>query len=292
MKYLKLLRVKHYVKNFLIFLPVIFGMKIFDVSLDLRMLLGVASFSLMASVIYILNDIKDIEKDRRHPKKKFRPIASGVVSVREARITAVILFVLSIALNWVSLRYVGDKRWGWLLLMGYLLINVVYSLFDGKSVPLLDVVLLMSGFVIRVYYGSAISEVPVSTWMCLVICSGAFYMGFGKRRNELNEHSEGTRTVLKYYTKEFLDHVMNCCMTLSITFYALWVLTMVQEENSTKYVWSIPILMVLMFKYSMDVENPENKGGGDPVEVIFSDWSLILLALIFVLYLGVCLYLL
>lgn len=290
MKYLKLMRVKHYVKNFLIFLPVVFGMKILDIDTDIVCILGFISFSMMSSVIYILNDIKDVDKDRKHPKKKNRPIASGVISINKALSIAVLLFFFSAICNAICLINVQHKFMGWFCLIGYLIINVVYSVFGGKDIPLFDVVLLMSGFVIRVYYGSAISGVPVSMWMCLVICSGAFYMGFGKRRNELNKYSDGTRNVLKYYTKDFLNNSMNCCMTLSITFYALWIMTIVQEGRTNRYVWSILILMILLFKYSLDIENSENVGLGDPVEVILSDWLLIVLAVVFVLYLLMCLY--
>ncbi len=290
MKYIQLLRVKHYIKNMLIFLPVVFGMHLLELDTDLRMMVGVLAFSLMSSVVYILNDIKDVEKDRMHYAKKNRPIASGRVSIRNAYSIAILLFVLSIMLNYIILIYGGDKIKAWIMLIGYLLINVAYSLLNAKAVPLLDVILLMSGFVVRVYYGSALSQIPVSDWMCLVVCSAAFYMGFGKRRNELSKYSGETRQVLQFYTREFLDHAMNCCMTLTITFYSLWVLTQVQTGKTAGFIWSISILMVILFKYSMDIENTEGRGGGDPVEVIMADRMLIVLAIGFVFYLGICLY--
>lgn len=290
-KYVNLLRIKHYIKNSLLFLPIVFGMKITDVRLDVRVLIAFCAFSLMSSVIYIMNDIKDIEKDRLHPQKKNRPIAKGDIGKLQAGIIAFVLFVGSVVLNYCALYNVKVKWLGWCCLASYFIINFIYSVCHGKFIPLLDVVLLVSGFIIRVYYGAVVSEIPVSIWMSLVICSGAFYMGFGKRRNELLKTAEKTRTVLKYYTESFLNQAMGCCMTLSITFYSLWILTQLEEGKRFWVVWSIPVLMIILFRYSMNVDNQMKESGGDPIEVILTDKVLMLLCIFFVGYIGICMYL-
>lgn len=147
--------------------------------------------------------------------------------------------------------------------------------------------LLVLGFVLRVYYGAIISGFEVSQWLYLVIVSGAFYMGFGKRRNELIKNHDSTREVLRYYSEAFLDKSMYSCMTLSIMFYSLWCLE--QKQGAAKnYLITVPVLMIILFKYSLNVECLVEDG--DPVEVILSDRMLVLLVLLLACMLGYFLY--
>ncbi len=175
--YMWMLRAKHYIKNFLIFLPIIFGGALFDIKIMARGSIAFLIFSFMSSVVYIINDIKDIEKDKLHEKKKHRPIASGMISTIEAQIAALVLFVLSVMTNFL---YFGRMTSTWIVLIGYLFINMVYSIWGCKKIPLLDVVLLVLGFVLRVYYGAIISGFEVSQWLYLVIPNlpQLLYIGF------------------------------------------------------------------------------------------------------------------
>jgi len=277
-KYLKLLRVKHYLKNVLVFAPLFFNRTLFT-SKSVNALIGFLAFSLISSAVYIFNDIQDAPKDRMHPTKRLRPIASGAVSVLQAKIIGFLCMILSITLS----ICVGNFASVFFVLL-YFIMNLLYS--SGlKNRPLVDVIILAFGFIIRVIYGAALTNIPISGWLYLTIWTGAFYMGLGKRRNEIQKQGdEGkTRPVLKYYTYSFLDKNMYVCVALAIVFYALWAV----ERDNPLFLWSVPIMMIILMKYSLDIEGNSD---GDPIEVITHDKTLILLVGIFATYLGYIIY--
>lgn len=259
--YIKLLRVKHYIKNLLIFVPMFFGQVIFDINKLLMGAMGFVAFCMVSSAVYILNDICDVEKDRKHPTKKNRPIACGRVkkSIAIGVLCCCILiaFILSIAIGKLAAA---------LLLVLYFVLNVAYSM-GLKNKPIIDIVILASGFVIRIFYGGFATSVVISKWLYLVITTGSLYMGLGKRRNELKQQTD-TREALKYYNVSFLDKNMYVCVALANVFYALWTLEMANPAMS----WTIPIFIVILMCYSLDAEGDSD---GDPVEVIMHDKTLI-----------------
>ncbi len=267
-EYIKLIRLKHYIKNLLIFLPLIFSGNFFNVQLLILAVCGFLSFSFAASVVYIINDIRDREKDRLHEKKKERPIASGKITVKNAVVTAAVLLAVSLILqgliqnNWISYVYV----------LVYVAVNVGYS-FGLKDVALLDITILVSGFLIRVLYGGELIDVEVSNWLYLTVMSASFYLGLGKRRNEIIKVGTESRKVLQYYNKSFLDKNMYMCLGLTIVFYSLW---SVDSSNAAKIggggqnmlVWTVPVIILILMKYSLNVESDSL---GDPVDVVFGD---------------------
>ena len=286
-KYLKLMRIKHYLKNILIFLPLIFGQALLDSNKLLMCVIGFISFCLMSSCVYIINDLKDVEKDKKHPIKCKRPIASGEISKRSSKILAVLLFAISLVLNILIYFLSNDIKkviFSVSLELLYFIINICYS-FGLKNYPIIDVVILVFGFVDRILYGSVLTDIAISKWLYLTVISGSFYMGFGKRRNEIIKQGDTSRDVLKRYPKEFLDKFMYVCVTLTIVFYSLWCV----DENTISRIGNgyvsatIPIIMVILMKYSLDIENDNSYG--DPVDVVFHDK--ILLALIGVLALAI-----
>lgn len=269
--YIRLLRVKHYIKNFLVFLPLFFGGAIFDVRKLLTACLGFICFCLVSSAIYVLNDYRDMEKDRRHPTKCKRPLASGKISPRNGLIAMMFCLVIAAALS----VYVSSTS-GAICLAIYFALNVAYSM-GLKNKPIIDIVILTSGFVLRVLYGGLITGIDISIWLFLVVTCGSLYMGLGKRRNELKS-TTGTREVLKYYNESFLDKNMYVCVTLTDVFYSLWVL----ENQNHMMRWTIPVFIIIMMCYSLAVEGNSD---GDPVEVILKDK--ILLTLVFAYAVGV-----
>ena len=206
---------------------------------------------------YILNDLKDIEKDRKHPIKKSRPLASGKIPPKLA-ISIMILCVVTSCILSLCLKNISS----FILLGMYFLLNVAYSM-GLKNRPIIDIVILASGFVIRIFYGGTLTDISISKWLYLVVTAGSLYMGLGKRRNELKKQTE-TREVLKYYNVDFLDKNMYVCVALTIVFYALWTVEMPSPQIS----WTIPIFIILLMSYSLDVEGNSD---GDPVEVILHD---------------------
>ncbi len=272
-KYLKMMRVHHCLKNLLIFLPLIFSGHLFQVELLLRTTLGFMAFCLAASFVYIVNDLHDIENDRRHEVKSRRPIASGAVSVKAAKTTAVCLLVLSACFNYLA---GGTGIFAWAVMSGYVLLNVLYS-YGMKNIPLLDIVILVSGFLLRVIYGSAVSGIAISNWLYLTVIAMSFYLALGKRRNEIKKHGN-IRKVSQFYNENFLDRNMYMCLGLTITFYALWCVdpVTIAAHSRPNMVWTVVLVIIICMKYSLQVEGDSH---GDPVDTLLSDK--ILLGLVF-----------
>lgn len=274
---LKLMRIKHWIKNFLIYIPIVFA-KILNVQKYLIVSVGWVAMSLMASAIYIINDIEDVEKDREHEVKRNRPIASGRVSIQKARIVAITLSLASFLLTIL----VAENRISTVIMMIlYLFLNVAYSM-GLKNKPILDVVILASGFVIRVLYGGEIVNISVSPILILTVTAFALYMGLGKRRNEKRIQKKETRTVLKLYTDEFLDKNMYMCMALGITFYSMWTLSVGND-----IVYTAIAVIVICMRYSFIIERGSS---GDPVDVLLSDGLLLVLVVLFVFFVAILLF--
>mgnify|MGYP004511714399 FL=1 len=283
--YLKLLRIKHWLKNGLVLLPLFFGKSIFNLNKIFFVLIAFIIFSFISSIVYIINDINDIEADRNHPKKKNRPLASGKVSIKNAILVLILLMILSISL----IIYLYNKTTNIFIILIpllYLILNILYST-KLKHIPIIDVAILVSGFVLRVYYGGIASNIEISSWLYLMIMFGSFYLGFGKRRNEMKHNN--TRKVLKYYNKEFLDKNMYVSLGLSIISYSLWCVDPLTKLNiSSNYlVLTIPLVMMIFQKYSLIIEGDSD---GDPIEVILNDRLLIslitayIIVMIFIIY--------
>ena len=263
--YFKLLRPKHYIKNLIIFIPLVFAGKLLNAPLMLSCLGAFAVFSLISSVIYIINDLRDVEKDRQHPTKRNRPIASGKVKPAGAITAAAIILVLSVVIG-ILCRF----GWAaWLILGVYFALNLAYSL-GLKRIPILDVTILALGYILRLMLGGAVTGIEISGWLYLVIISVSYYMGLGKRRNEMRSTSTESREVLRHYNYSFLDKSMQMFLTLAIVFYSLWAVS--AEKNM---LWTIPLVICIALKYSLTIEGDSD---GDPVEVILRDKILILLA--------------
>ena len=276
--YLKLMRVHHYLKNVLIFLPLVFSQNLFNFDLLSKTIFGFCSFSILSSIVYVINDIQDVEKDRRHSTKCKRPIASGAVSIKEAYILAVFIAVMGIVLNYLAC---GLKFKAWLFVIMYVGFNFAYSM-GLKNRSIIDITILVSGFLFRVLYGSAITSIVVSNWLYLTVIAMSFYLGLGKRRNELDNEGSKSRKVLKYYNHDFLDKNMYMCLGLTIVFYSLWCVdpTTIARYPNNNLVWTVPLVMIICMKYSLNVEGESD---GDPVSVLLKDKVLIGLTLLYIL---------
>ncbi len=271
--YIRLIRPKHWIKNLLILLPLLCSGQFFQRARLLPGILAFFAFSLLASSIYIINDIRDRENDRKNPSKCARPIASGAVSVS----SALVLFAVILALALVCGVFANKGRiLCWVIFLLYFFLNLIYS-FGGKNVPLLDIAILVSGFLLRVVYGGMVTGISLSHWLCLTVTAAAFYLSLGKRRGELLKNPDNPRPVLRYYSRDFLEKNMYMSVALSIVFYALWTVdaSSISRFGTTALVWTVPLVILLFMRYSLIVED---KTDGDPVEVIFHDLPLLLLA--------------
>lgn len=280
---LKLMRPQHYIKNLLVFAALGCSGQLLVPEKLLAGLLGFAAFCMVSSAVYIINDIQDAPKDRLHPVKRSRPIATGNVSVKCAWICAGMLLALGGLLN--QLIY---HRTSTIFLAMYLLLNLAYS-FGLKNIPILDVTILASGFLLRILYGAYITEIVVSNWLYLTVIMLAFYFSLGKRRNELKKQKGGqTRDVLKAYPIGFLDKGMNMHLTLAIAFYALWSMDESTINIYGQYlVFTIPIVLLIVMKYSLAIEGDSD---GDPVDVLLHDKILLALCAMYLLFMFLILY--
>lgn len=274
-RYLKLMRVHHYMKNLLVFAALVCSGQLFVPAKLCAGVLGFFAFCATSSAIYIINDIRDCEKDRRHPTKCRRPIASGTVSVRNAIILAVVLFIL--AALFIAPVF---KLSAVLLLLLYIVLNLAYS-FGIKNVPIADITVLAAGFVTRVIYGAQLTEIIISNWLYLAVFAMSFYLALGKRRGELIQVADGdTRSVLKAYPLDFLNRNMTMCLTLGNVFYALWSMDQVTTAfyHNRLLIFTVPIVLLITLKYSLTIEGASD---GDPVEVLIHDRALLLLVLLY-----------
>jgi len=286
--YVQLLRAHHWIKNVLIFVPLFFTRDTFNTPFITAAVLGFFCFSLLASIVYIFNDIRDIEKDRLHVVKCSRPLASGKIPVRNAIIVIVILSFILIALLIVSKIY-GTNLWGLKtggLLLLYFLLNIGYSL-GLKNIPIVDITILASGYLIRVLFGALLINVTVSVWLYFVITMGAYYVGLGKRRNELTGNEKAgnekeNRKTTSFYSHNFLDKNMYMFQSLCVVFYALWSIDSVTVERFHGYmfVYTIPLILIILLKYSLNIEANTD---GDPISILLSDKILLLLCVIYII---------
>ncbi|MDK7374446.1 decaprenyl-phosphate phosphoribosyltransferase [Weeksella virosa] len=238
---LQLMRVHQWVKNLFVFLPIFFAAKILDVDLLGKSIIGFIAFSLVASSVYILNDYMDIEADRLHPEKKKRPLASGALSKNTAIILLFFLLFTSVAM----ITVMGNWK-VFFLLSVYFFMNIGYSM-GWKHIPLLDVMIIAFGFLLRVLVGGYITDLPVSDWTVILTFSLALIMALGKRRGELmNTNLTGkTRKSLEGYSIEFLNVTLGMVCGITIVFYIMFVLSDEVQSRFHHYVFHTFIFVIL-----------------------------------------------
>lgn len=280
MEIIKLMRTKHYIKNVLIFLPLFFSGQLLDVNNIYRVTFGFIIFCLSASIVYILNDIVDVEKDRAHSTKCNRPIASGAVSVKKAQMTIAILLSLIVIISTLILKDVSSM----ILPASYMVLNIFYSL-SWKNIPIIDVFIISIGFLLRLFYGGIIISVEISSWLFLTVLFGTLFLGFGKRRNELIRESKGTRKSLENYSLEFLNSTLTATLALTLTFYALWTIETDLTGQLTKL--TVPIVSLLGFKYYHALSS---ESSGDPTDIFYQEKWIQLVVVILILLIGKIIY--
>jgi decaprenyl-phosphate phosphoribosyltransferase len=247
--------------------------------------LAFASFCFAASGIYIWNDLLDVEADRRHPTKRNRPIASGELPIGAARVAGVVFPIIAIALA------AATGRWQTVAVVAtYIVITIAYTI-RLKHVPVVDLVTVAAGFVLRAAAGAVAVDVPMSRWFVLCITFGSLFIVVGKRYAELNEvgNQAGTRSTLEVYSVGYLRILLSMSLAGVLISYCVWALetSAVAESSWPLYELSIvPMLMALM-RYLLVLEEG---GGAAPEEVFASDRLLQFLGLCWVIVYGLAVY--
>ena len=263
---IKAMRPKQWLKNIVIFAPLIFDVKLFDLRYLAQTIAGFMLLCLISGTVYIINDLVDIEKDRQHPKKRHRPLASGQLSVRAAVIAAVV-----IPLATLPLAFLLHLRFGALLTL-YLLIQFAYS-FWLKHTVIIDVMLIASGFLLRVASGTPLVDAErFSPWLYICMTLLALLFGFGKRRHELvllQGDANAHRQTLQEYNLPLLDHIISIVTASTLLAYALYTFSAPNLPSNHTMMLTIPFILYAIFRYLYLIHV---KGmGGAPEEIAFSD---------------------
>lgn len=272
---IKLVRPKQWVKNSFVFAPLIFAGEFLHPDSVYSTLLAAFLFCIAASAVYIVNDLKDIEKDRIHPEKsKKRPLASGQVSPQSAIIILILLYIVLISF-WTVVPNVIY------VIFIYLALNWAYT-FKLKHEPVIEIFIVAFGFVLRVYAGAMALTVPVSHWMFITTLSISLYLASIKRRQELSQSGSQSRGVLAYYSVTLIDRFAEMSAVTAVVFYSLYVM-----EVQPKLVVTVPLVIFGLFRYWYIVETL--KGGESPTDVIIQDKQILLTVLLWV---GCCIWVL
>jgi 4-hydroxybenzoate polyprenyltransferase len=264
----KALRPTQWIKNGFILIPLLFAKKVFEYDSFLRSISAVAAFCLLVGGIYLINDIVDLESDRRHPVKRYRPVAAGHISPWFARLTACLLI-------FSSLLWAAHLGRGFLLaVLIYLSIQLLYT-YGLKGVVILDIFCIAAGFFLRVVAGALAINVVISHW--LIICSVliSMFLALAKRRHELMSLGEieaaNHRKVLGKYSLYLLDQmivVITACTLLSYMLYCFSSET-IEKFGTDHMIFSSPFVLFGIFRY-LYLVHKENKGGA-PEKVLISD---------------------
>jgi decaprenyl-phosphate phosphoribosyltransferase len=264
---IKTMRLNQYIKNFFIFLPLFFAMKISDIELLFNAFIGFIAFSLTASAIYTFNDLHDIEEDRQHPKKKDRPIASGVIRKSQAIIIMSVLFASGFTLMaLLSFQAV-------VILAAYVVMNIAYC-FSLKHISILDVNIIAIGFVLRLFIGSVITDIHLSKWIIIMTFLLALFMALAKRRDDVLiflDTGKKMRKVIDNYNLQFLDTSMAIMASVVIVAYTLYTTSPeVEAKFNSEYLYLTAFFVIVgILRYLKIVF--VHKNSGSPTKIVNSD---------------------
>ena len=265
---LKLMRPKQWLKNGFVLAPLLFSQTFLDIGSISNALLAALLFCVASSATYIINDMHDIEYDRRHPKKsKTRPLAAGVVSVPAALILLTALYSV-LVLGWFAAPKVV------MVIVAYLMLNFAYT-FVLKHQPVIDIFTIAIGFVLRVYAGAMALAVPVSSWMFITTLCLALYLAAVKRRQELCHSGTEGRKLLQKYSVSLVDRYAEISATGALLFYSMFVMSAAPD-----LVITVPLVLIGLFRYWFVVEALD--GGESPTDTLLADRQLMLTALLWV----------
>ncbi len=260
------MRLRHWTKNGFVFFALVFDKQLFQPEPFARTLAGFLLFCLISSAVYIFNDLADLEVDRLHPEKRKRPLPSGQLPLSVAWIAGFLLATLSIGMAWLLSTGFGQ------VIVFYFLLNLAYSRWL-KHIPIVDVLIVAAGFVLRVHAGTTLITVErFSPWLYVVTTLGSLYLGFGKRRAELallNQGAGSHRKVLEGYTIPLLDQYVTIVSAATILAYSLYTFSAPNLPPNHSMMLTIPFIVYIIFRYLYIIQVTHDAGA--PEEVLLSD---------------------
>lgn len=282
---IKAMRPRQWTKNGFVFFALIFDKQLFSPEPFIRTLEGFFLFCLISSAVYLLNDIADIEGDRQHPQKKHRPLASGLLPIGVALGAAILLAIVALGLG-----YVLEPAFAGILAV-YLTLNLLYSRWL-KHIPILDVLIISSGFVLRVAAGVALITVErFSPWLYMITILFSLYIGLGKRRAEMNLLEQGAsayRKVLDGYSIPLLDQYITIVSGMTIIAYSLYTFSAPNLPVNHSMMLTIPFVVYGIFRYLQLIQTGHAAGAPDevalkdrPLQITVLLWGLAVIAVFY-----------
>jgi 4-hydroxybenzoate polyprenyltransferase len=262
---LSAVRPRQWAKNLLLFSGLVFGQQFGDIRMVLLSVAGFAVFCALAGAVYLLNDVRDRERDAAHPEKRSRPIASGELAPGTAVAAAVILFAVAIVAGFLLGPLFG------LVCIAYLLLQTLYTT-ALKDVVLLDVFLIATGFVLRALAGAVVLAVRFSPWLFLCTMMLALFLGFGKRKHELmalGADVDSHRPALRLYSPALLDQAVGLSATAAVLSYSLYALTSTTGRENPYLMFTIPFVLYGVLRYLYHLYT--NREGGSPEKLLYAD---------------------
>ena len=276
-------RPRQWVKNGLVLAAPLAAGRAGELSVLGATALAFVAFSLAASSVYLLNDVRDVEEDRRHPTKRFRSIAAGDLSPTAALVLAGVLVVLSLALAlYVAIPLAAT-------IVVYLAVQLAYAM-GLKHQPVMDLAAVASGFLLRAIAGGVASDIPLSPWFLLVASFGSLFMVAGKRYSEIHTlgADAGTRRSLEYYSESYLRFVWSMAVSVTVVAYSLWAFRATTPDGPIA--WdeiSVAPFTLAMLRYAVDIDRGT---AGAPEDIAFNDRVLQALALAWVVTIALAVY--
>lgn len=286
-KIIELIRPKQWVKNLFVFAPILFAGKLMDLSMLLTNIMAFVAFCSISSCVYVLNDIIDVESDRVHKKKRYRPIAAGYISVSQAKIIFFILLIITAALS-VNLPFLFG-----ITISAYFINNLLYS-FKIKNIVLLDVFSISIGFILRVIAGAVAIDVSISSWMIITTIFISLFLGISKRRAELSgpnqDNLEKQRKVLSDYDVTFVDQLNTIAATGTIISYALYTVSdkALSAFHSDKLIYTTPFVIYGIFRYLYLLH--QKNLGESPTQIVTKDIPIIINSLFWLIVCALIIY--
>lgn len=265
---LRLIRVQQWVKNLFLFIPIFFAGQFFTNTAALVHLgFGFLAFSFIASAIYVINDYQDVEDDRKHPVKKFRPLAAGEIGTQTAILITAILFVTGFGIAWFL------DGWFMVILGTYFIFNISYSM-GLKDFPLIDIFIIALGFLFRTVAGGVVAAVPVSQWLMIMVFLLALFLALAKRRDDIVLHlasGKRMRKSVKNYNLEFLGACLTMVAGIIIVAYLMYTISdEVITRMGTPYLYFTSVFVIAGLMRYLQITMVENDSGS-PTRILYKD---------------------
>lgn len=279
---IQVMRINQWTKNLFVIAPLIFSLHFFELYSVINTLIITLAFCLASSTVYIINDIMDRENDRKHPHKSNRPIANRTLSVTHALILAMITLLSSIVL--AAILNINCL----LITIAYIVLNIAYSV-KLKQLVIIDVLTIAIGFILRIFAGCFALGVNASHFILLTTFFIAIFIGFSKRKSEIQTSGSESRMILQYYSAEMLNHFISISAGLAIICYSLYTIdpATIERFHTDKLLFSVIFVIYGVFRYLYLVNQPKAKD--DPSETIVKDRAMLINGLLYAVFVVVLL---